>query len=106
MIKEFKAGTKIDRILLVRLQKIGNSSNGAAFARGLAEDNSGCIPFICFEAGTVDKLRAVTAPKPFRITGAVDINKFAGDMSLQLIVQKIQEVLQNLCMVLVFRVFS
>jgi 3'-5' exoribonuclease len=95
MIKEFKAGTKIDRILLVRLQKIGNSSNGAAFARGLAEDNSGCIPFICFEAGTVDKLRAVTAPKPFRITGAVDINKFAGDMSLQLIVQKIQEVLPS-----------
>ena len=54
MIKDFKAGSKIIQPALVRVQKIGNSSNGGVFARGLLEDNSGRIAFICFEAGLVD----------------------------------------------------
>ena len=57
MINDFKAGLKICQAVLVRVQKIGNSSNGGVFARGLLEDNSGRVPFICFEAGLVDKLR-------------------------------------------------
>ena len=77
---------------MLRLQKVGNSSNGGVFARGLIEDNSGCVPFICFEAGIVEKLRAFDAPKAVRVAGNVDINKFAGDMSLQLIIQKLADV--------------
>ena len=92
MINEFKTGLKIDQIVLLRLQKVGNSSNGGVFARGLIEDNSGCVPFICFEAGIVEKLRAFDAPKAVRVAGNVDINKFAGDMSLQLIIQKLADV--------------
>ena len=92
MINEFKAGLKIDQIVLLRLQKVGNSSNGGVFARGLIEDKSGCIPFICFEAGIVEKLRSFDAPKAVRVAGNVDISKFAGDMSLQLIVQKLADV--------------
>ncbi|MEG2343951.1 MAG: HDIG domain-containing protein, partial [Acidaminococcaceae bacterium] len=92
MIKDFKAGNKIQQPVLLRVQKIGNSSNGGVFARGLIEDNSGCIPFICFEAGIVDKLRAFEAPKAIVAGGIVDINKFASDMSLQLIVQKLEEI--------------
>ena len=92
MINEFKAGLKIDQIVLLRLQKVGNSSNGGVFARGLIEDKSGCIPFICFEAGLVEKLRSFDAPKAVRVAGNVDISKFAGDMSLQLIVQKLADV--------------
>ena len=94
MINEFKAGLKIEQAVLLRLQKIGTSSNGGVFARGLIEDNSGCVPFICFEAGIVDKLRAFEAPRAVRVGGNVDINKFAGDMSLQLIVQKLEELKQ------------
>lgn len=92
MINEFKAGLKIEQIVLLRLQKIGSSSNGGVFARGLIEDNSGCIPFICFEAGIVEKLRAFDAPRAVRVAGNVDINKFASDMSLQLIIQKLADV--------------
>lgn len=93
MISEFKAGVKICQALLVRVQKIGNSSNGGVFARGLLEDNSGRVPFICFEAGLVDKLRNLEGPEAFMIAGSVDINKFSSDMALQVIVQKIDDLL-------------
>ena len=93
MIKDFKAGVKIIQPALVRVQKIGNSSNGGVFARGLLEDNSGRIPFICFEAGLVDKLRQMEGAEAFMVSGAVDINKFSNDMALQVVVQKFDELL-------------
>lgn len=93
MINDFKAGLKICQAVLVRVQKIGNSSNGGVFARGLLEDNSGRVPFICFEAGLVDKLRDLEGPTAFMVAGSVDINKFASDMSLQVIVQKIDDLM-------------
>ena len=93
MIKDFKAGVKIIQPALVRVQKIGNSSNGGVFARGLLEDNSGRIPFICFEAGLVDKLRQLEGAEAFMISGAVDINKFSNDMALQVVVQKFDNLL-------------
>ena len=61
MIKDFKAGTKVCQAVLVRVQKVGNSSNGGVFARGMLEDNSGRIAFICFDAVLVDKLRELEA---------------------------------------------
>ena len=93
MIKDFKAGSKIIQPALVRVQKIGNSSNGGVFARGLLEDNSGRIPFICFEAGLVDKLRQLEGAEAFMVNGAVDINKFSNDMALQVVVQKFDALL-------------
>lgn len=93
MIKDFKAGVKIIQPALVRVQKIGNSSNGGVFARGLLEDNSGRIPFICFEAGLVDKLRQLEGAEAFMVSGAVDINKFSNDMALQVVVQKFDNLL-------------
>lgn len=90
MISNFKAGTKICQAVLVRVQKVGNSSNGGVFARGLLEDNSGRIPFICFDAVLVDKMRDLEGPAAFMIGGAVDINKFANDMTLQVIVQRLE----------------
>ena len=93
MISKFKAGTKICQAVLVRVQKIGNSSNGGVFARGMLEDNSGRIPFICFEMALVDKLRDLEGPTAFMINGAVDINKFSTEMALQVVVQKITNLL-------------
>ena len=93
MIKDFKAGYKIIQPALVRVQKIGNSSNGGVFARGLLEDNSGRIAFICFEAGLVDKLRQLEGAEAFMVSGAVDINKFSNDMTLQVVVQKFDNLL-------------
>ncbi|MBR5790620.1 MAG: HD domain-containing protein [Phascolarctobacterium sp.] len=93
MIKDFKAGSKIIQPALVRVQNIGNSSNGGVFARGLLEDNSGRIAFICFEAGLVDKLRQLEGAEAFMVSGAVDINKFSNDMTLQVVVQKFDNLL-------------
>ncbi|MBQ9764485.1 MAG: HD domain-containing protein [Phascolarctobacterium sp.] len=93
MIKDFKAGVKVIQPALVRVQKIGNSSNGGVFARGLLEDNSGRVPFICFEAGLVDKLRQLEGAEAFMVSGAVDINKFSNDMALQVVVQKFDNLL-------------
>lgn len=95
MINEFKAGIKICQAAIVRVQKIGNASNGKMFARGMLEDNSGRISFVCFDAASVDKLQGVEAPTAFMVNGTVDINKFANDMSLQMIVQKFEDILPN-----------
>lgn len=95
MINEFKAGIKICQAAIVRVQKIGNASNGKMFARGVLEDNSGRIPFVCFDAASVDRLQGVEAPTAFMVNGTVDINKFANDMSLQMIVQKFEDILPN-----------
>lgn len=93
MIKDFKAGLKICQPAIVRVQKIGNSSNGGVFSRGLIEDKSGRLPFICFDAAQVDKLRDIEGPVGFMITGAVDINKFSNDMSLQVVIQRLEHLL-------------
>lgn len=93
MISDFKAGTKVCQAVLLRVQKIGNSSNGRVFARGLLEDNSGKIPFIVFEAGIVDKMRLMEGPRVMMVGGMVDINKFSNDMTLQLVLQRMEEIM-------------
>lgn len=93
MIKDFKVGAKICQAALLRVQKIGNSSNGGVFARGMLEDNSGRVGFICFDAALVDRMRDLETPTAFMVAGSVDINKFANDMALQVIVQRIDNLL-------------
>lgn len=93
MISDFKAGAKVCQAVLLRVQKIGNSSNGGVFARGLLEDNSGKMPFIVFEAGIVDKMRSMEGPKVMMVGGMVDINKFSNDMTLQLVLQRMEEIM-------------
>lgn len=93
MINDFKAGGKVCQPALVRVQKVGKSSNGGVFARGTLEDNGGSIAFICFEAVLVDKMRELDGPSAFMIAGNVDINKFSNDMTLQVIVQRMDNLL-------------
>ena len=92
MISEFKAGAKICQSVLMRVQRVGTSSNGSPFARGLLEDNSGKIPFITFEAPIVEKLRDMDGPAPMMVSGSVDINKFSGEMALQVIIKKVSDI--------------
>ena len=92
MISEFKAGAKICQSVLMRVQRVGTSSNGAPFARGLLEDNSGKLPFITFEAPIVEKLRDMDGPAPMMVSGSVDINKFSGEMALQVIIKKVSDI--------------
>lgn len=92
MIVDFKAGTKVCQAVLLRVLKVGNSSNGGVFARGMLDDNSGHIPFICFDKDLVDKLRNVDGQDAFMIAGNVDISKFQ-DQGMQVILQKIDSLL-------------
>lgn len=91
MIEDFKPGLRIKQPVIARVQKIGTSSNGAPFARGLVEDNSGCVPFICFEVSPIEKLKELEGPSAIIATGMVDINKYSNDMSLQLMLQKVDK---------------
>lgn len=92
MIIDFKAGTKVCQAILLRVLKVGNSSNGGVFARGMIEDNSGRMPFICFDAALVDKMRDVEGAVPFMMSGNVDISKYQ-DQGLQVVIQKLDELL-------------
>lgn len=92
MIVDFKAGTKVCQAVLLRVLKVGNSSNGGVFARGMLDDNSGHIPFICFDKDLVDKLRNVEGQAAFMIAGNVDISKFQ-DQGMQVVLQKIDSLL-------------
>ena len=91
MLNDLKAGQKMCQAALVRVQKVGNSSNGGVFARGMLEDNGGHLAFICFDAVLVEKMRNLEGPTAYMVGGDVDINKFANDMSLQLIIKRLEE---------------
>ena len=95
MIRDLQLGNAMEQPCLVRLQKVGTSSNGKPYAKGLLEDNSGCIPFICFEAGPIGRLRTMEAPTPYIIGGKVDVNKYSTTMAYQVIVQKVQAVTEE-----------
>ena len=91
MLNDLKAGQKMCQAALVRVQKVGTSSNGGVFARGTLEDNGGHLAFICFDAVLVEKMRNLEGPTAYMVGGDVDINKFANDMSLQLIIKRLEE---------------
>lgn len=92
MISDFKAGSKVCQAILLRVLKVGNSSNGGVFARGMIEDNSGRMPFICFEASLVDKMRDLEGAVPFMMAGSVDISKYQ-DQGMQVVIQKLDALL-------------
>ena len=93
MIESIKAGERITQAVLLRLQKVGNSSNGGVFARGTVEDNSGKIQFIAFERDIVNRLRDLEAPKAFMISGPVDIVKYSSTLALQVVIQKLDNIM-------------
>ena len=93
MLKDFQAGDKIRHIVLIKVQKVGSTSTGGVFARGVVQDNSASINFICFDAGMVERMRKLEGFVAMQVIGQIDINKFAQDSSLQLVINKLEEVL-------------
>lgn len=93
MLKDFQAGDKIRHTTLIKVQKIGPTSTGGIFARGILQDNSGMMNFICFEGGIIEKMRKIEGFAPALVAGQIDINKFANDGSLQIIINKLEDVL-------------
>lgn len=95
MLSDFKSGDKIKHICLCKVQKIGTSSNGGVFARGIIQDNTASLPFICFDSHTVEKFKELTTSKAFVVFATVDVNRYANDGSLQAMLQKIEEPLTS-----------
>ncbi|MDY6029591.1 MAG: HD domain-containing protein [Acidaminococcaceae bacterium] len=94
MISELKAGMKFCQAAIVKVQRIGKSSNGNFFARGFLEDSSGSTSFVCFAAEAVDFLRNLETVDAFMVNGVVDINKYAGDnQSLVVIIHSLSNLL-------------
>ena len=57
------------------------------------EDNSGKIQFIAFDRDIVNRLRDLDAPKAFMISGPVDIVKYSSTLALQVVVQKLDNIM-------------
>lgn len=93
MISEIKAGERFYQPVVLRLQKVGTSSNGGAFAKGTVEDNSGKVQFIAFEKDIVNRLRNLEGPKAYVIAGPVDIVKYSSNLALQVIIQKLDPIM-------------
>lgn len=93
MISEIKAGERLVQAVVLRLQKVGNSSNGGIFAKGTVEDNSGKIQFIAFERDIVRRLQDLEAAKAFMISGPVDIVKYSSNLALQVVIQKLDNIM-------------
>lgn len=92
MLTDYKVGERMCQAVLLRLQKVGNSSNGGIFAKGTLEDNSGRMQFIAFDREIVTRLKEYDAPRAVIVSGPVDIVKFSQDQALQVIVQKLDKV--------------
>ena len=90
LIKDLKVGSQVRQALLLRVQKVGTSSKGGTYARGLAEDKSGRVQFICFEKSSVEKLASLDGPTAFKVTGAVDAYKYSDEPVNQLMVQHVE----------------
>ncbi len=93
MISEIKAGERFYQAVVLRLQKVGTSSNGGVFAKGTVEDNSGKVQFIAFEKDIVNRLRNLEGPKAYVIAGPVDIVKYSSNLALQVIIQKLDPIM-------------
>lgn len=93
MISEIKAGERFYQAVVLRLQKVGTSSNGGVFAKGTVEDNSGKVQFIAFEKDIVNRLRNLEGPKAYVIAGSVDIVKYSSNLALQVIIQKLDPIM-------------
>lgn len=87
MLAEFKQGQKIRHCVIMRLQKVGQTSNGGTFARGMIQDNSGIMNFVSFDAKTVEFLKELQGVRAVKIAGMIQNDKFANDGGLQAIIE-------------------
>ncbi|MDO4178804.1 MAG: HD domain-containing protein [Phascolarctobacterium sp.] len=85
MIKDLHIGDKITQACICKVIKIGIGNNGAPFARGTLEDKSGSLPFICFEASNVEKMKEVVISGVYMVSGILENSKFdAGGLQINI----------------------
>ncbi len=83
---ELRVGNKLDhQELILWVQKSSQSANGSWFVRGSAEDSSGSMGFICFNAESVARVKDLTAAVPVVVSGQIQADRYGGEGKLQLL---------------------
>ncbi len=91
LLKEFRAGDRVQQAVLLHLQKFGTAVTGKKYARGTLQDNSGVMNFICFNDSTAEAILDLPNPSVILVHGQVGHDKYAADGSLQIMIDRIQE---------------
>ena len=90
-LAELRVGNKLERQeVILWVQKSSQSANGSWFVRGSAEDNSGSMGFICFNADSVNRVKELTAAVPATVTGQIQADRYGGEGRLQLLAEVIE----------------
>ncbi|MDR1703047.1 MAG: HD domain-containing protein [Sporomusaceae bacterium] len=89
MLLDYKIGHEIRHTCILRTQKMGATSNGGVFARGVLQDNSGTLNFICFKKEAVDFLKA-EPPPVLLVTGTVQADRYSSDGAKQIVVENLE----------------
>ncbi len=89
MLSEFRVGDKIRHSVVFKLHKIGTTSNGTVFVRGIIYDNSGMMNFISFAAQVSDFVKDLTTSTALIVYGNVQVDKYSHS-GLQLMVDKVE----------------
>lgn len=92
MIKDLHIGDKFTQACICKVSKIGVGSNGAPFARGILEDKSGSLPFICFDAGNITKMKEIEVSGIYMVSGAIEGSKFDAG-GLQVSIKRFMDIL-------------
>ena len=86
-LAELRVGNRVERQeMLLWVQKSSQSANGSWFVRGLVEDPSGSMGFICFNAESVARVKDLTSAVPVVVSGQVQADRYSQDGKLQLLV--------------------
>lgn len=93
MISELVAGENVFQPMILKTIKTGRSKSPSEslFARGNVEDKSGSLPYITFDANTVEIIRNSDNSKPqaYFVSGKVDISKYSST-GLQVLIEHIE----------------
>jgi len=85
-LAELRVGNKLDhQEMILWVQKSSQSANGSWFVRGSVEDPSGSLGFICFNAESVARVKALTSAVPVVVSGQIQADRYGGDGKLQLL---------------------
>lgn len=85
-LSELRVGSKLERQeVILWVQKSSQSANGSWFVRGVVEDPSGSLGFICFNAESVARVKDLTSTVPVVVSGQIQADRYSQEGKLQLL---------------------
>lgn len=90
-LSELRVGNRLDKQeVILWVQKSSQSANGNWFVRGLVEDSSGSIGFICFSSESVARVKELTETVPAIVSGQIQADRYGGEGKLQFLADFIE----------------